>query len=340
MRKQDGTPLVCYQHKHHLEPTTPFAFYHKQELLAKVEALHFLNDWADGDIYGDNDCAECESEDEEYVLEARLYDCPRQEDLPEQTKNVTGHINPLPAMKRLSAGRWTEDAHWNMNHTTNHITTISGIVETDSTTVSSVCRDFEDRLKANMPPVRCRFFCRHDGPGPLSVYPYNMPGDVELNILHSPHLHDRYAHLVVGSFNIVHIADQDDMTGINWINHAHVKIASELYMLVRKWIDLYSSDVIGRTFFRFVIERDDKYDDFEEMNYLRNLLVEGFDLQFAYLASLAPLPGDLAVKLDVCWADEEGDCPACQPDTCHPAYKTDSPCNHLSRQEYDQRQKA
>jgi hypothetical protein len=168
------------------------------------------------------------------------------------------------------------------------------------------------------------------------VYPYNMPGDVELNILHSPHLHDRYAHLVVGSFNIVHIADQDDMTGINWISHAHVKIASELYMLVRTWSDLYSSDVVGRTFFRFVVERDDKYDDFGEMDYLRDLLV----VQFAYLASLAPLPGDLAVKLDVCWADEEGDCPACQPDTCHPAYKTDSPCNHLSRQEYDQRQKA
>jgi hypothetical protein len=339
MRKKDGSPYICPRHKPHLDtastatpPPTVFALYHKQELLAMVEALLFVYASADKNIYNNIDLDEWPEYGEHVSRLIKLCNVQRYEDMPECAKGGTGQFNPLPNLKRASVGRWTEETHWNIDHILDD-ESLSGSLET------AICRDFEEHLAANFPPIRSRFFCRHDAQGPLSIYPRATPGNVELNILHGPNLHDRYAHLVVGALNVVHIEDQD-MTGLNWIDHAHVKIASELYTLVRKWSDLYSFDVIGRTFFRFVIERDVEYDDLEEMDYLRDLLLEGFDLQLALLASLTSLPGDLAVRLDICWADEEGDCPACQPDTCHPAYKTDSPCNHLSRQEYDQSQKA
>ena len=346
MRKRDGTPYICPRHKPHLDtasaatpPPTVFALYHKQELLAMVEALHFVYASADQYIYDKINLNEWPRDGDHVSRLIKLCDVKRYDDVPECTKGVTGNFNPLPTLKRASVGRWTEDMHWDMNHILNNAPSLSGNIETDQETASDICHDFEEHLAANFPPIESRFFCRYDGQGPLSIYPCATSKNVELNILHGPNFHDHYAHLVVGILNIVHIVDQD-MTGLNWMDHAHVRIASELCTLEREWSDLYSSDVIDRTVFRFVIERNVEYDDLEEMDFTRNLLIEAFELEFASLASLAPLPGDLTVKLEFCWADEEGDCPACQPDTCHPAYKTDSFCNHLSRQEYDQRQKA
>jgi hypothetical protein len=345
LRKKDGSPYICYRHRDYLVPTTAFAFHHKRELLAKVEALHFCP-WADEDICDDIDSADstdstdstdCLSEDGEHVAPAKVCDCQRHEVVPECTKDVMGLINPLPALKRASVDRWTKDAHWTMNHILDNIPTICRISETDPTTISSVCRAFEDRLTDNIPRIRCRFLCRHIGDGPSPIYPCEIPGDVELNILHDLDFDEFYAHLVVGATNIVPIVSKDHITAIGWIEEMYVTIAIDLSCIVEYWTDLYTLDVIGRTFIRYVVERDENDHRPEAVNDLTRGMVQILEQT---LASFFTVPRDLEVGLDVCWADEEGDCPACQPDTCHPAYKTDSVCNHLSRQEYDQRQKA
>jgi hypothetical protein len=169
------------------------------------------------------------------------------------------------------------------------------------------------------------------------MYPCETPGDVELNILHDLDFDEYYAHLVVGTTNIVPIVSKDHITALDWIEEMYVTIAIDLSCIVEYWTDLYTPDVIGRTFIRYVVERDENDHRPEAVNTLTRGMVQILDQT---LASFSTVPRDLRVGLDVCWADEEGDCPACQPDTCHPAYKTDSFCNHLSRQEYDQRQKA
>ena len=337
MRKQDGTPYMCNQHKHHHEPTYPLPVHHKQELLAKVEALHFLNQSANEGIYDDDDdITSYQSPGEEQVLQAKFCDCPRYEDLPERKKDVTGHINPLPALRRASVGGWTEVAIWNMNHITDIMTSKSRLLGTDPTTASSRCRDFEKRLRANFPPFRCRFFCRHDSPEPLPTYLYDVPGDIEINIIHDMDF-DYDGPLVAGALNIIHVMSENHFMGIDWIGRMYRSVASELHLTMLNWTDFYSPDVIGRTFIRFVLERHDVENNVQGVDDFMGQVKNLFNQQ---LASLSALPGDLKLKLDVCWADEEGDCPACQPDTCHPAYKTESFFNHLSRQEYDQRQKA
>jgi hypothetical protein len=259
LRKKDGSLYICYRHKDYLVLTTAFAFHHKRELLAKVEALHFCP-WADEEIYDhidSTDSTDCLSEEGDHVAQAKVCDCQRYEVAPICTKDVTGHINPLPTLQRASVDRWTKDAHWTMNHILDNIPAICRISETDPTTISSVCRAFENRLTDNIPRIRCRFLCRHIGNGPAPMYPCETPGDVELNILHDLDFDEYYAHLVVGTTNIVPIVSKDHITALDWIEEMYVTIAIDLSCIVEYWTDLYTPDVIGRTFIRYVVERDE-----------------------------------------------------------------------------------
>lgn len=301
MRKRDGTPYICPRHKPQLDttstatpPPTVFALYHKQELLAMVKALHFVYASADQYIYNKINLNGWPQDGEHVSRLIKLCDVQRYEDVTACTKGVTGHFNPLPILKRVSVGRWTEDMHWNMDHIMKHVPSLSGNVEKDTQTASSIIRDFEEHLAASIPPLRPRFMCRHYGRGPLAIYPGNIPGDVELNILHDLCYTKYYACLVPGTFNIIRIGSDPHFSAIDLIENIHVYVASRLYFLVLEWSESYSPDIIGKTFIRFVLDRGKNADGPENVDNRTVQMVQSLN---AVLASLLDPPGDLPVQL-------------------------------------------
>ena len=346
VKKTDGTAYVCPRHsqqpQHHTAPNA-FATYHKQELLAKVEALHFVyasadelvyngnfDDYTSGDDTSDDDTSRYDTSDDEDDMSrlGELCDTRRYEDVPECTKRVAGS-SPLTSLKRATVGRWMEDESWTMGNVAQWIGTLRNDIS-----AAAACEAFKERLSSTIPQIGPRLICRSARQGILYYYP-RTAGKIQVNILHDP-LYDNFgSNLVVGAFNIVHIPPESPISSMHVFVHAYVDIVWELHTTMEAWSRSHSAAIAGRTFVRFVLSRDIGDPGIED-----DLMVDISQCFGVELASLPSLPTDFQVSWDICWAEEEGDCPACQPDTCHPAYKTDSFCNHLSRQMYDQRQTA
>jgi hypothetical protein len=114
-------------------------------------------------------------------------------------------------------------------------------------------------------------------------------------------------------------------------------IASSFSETFQNWNDSHDAQLAKQTFVRFAIHRDEQLCLPEDIcKQLCEPLLTALNLMFGSTLGLVTGPTmDLSLNWDICWADEEGNCPACQPETCHPAYRTDAICNKDTRLQYE-----
>lgn len=337
IKRKDGTAYNCPRHKSHNDasitsPTAPttFAVLHKQELLAKVEALHFVYATADKYIYTGL-CASGNQGGIHQDFFLKKCDTRRYNGVPKCTKDLPSEKTPLVNLKRSTVGRWLDDT-WNKN-------TCSTSVQWgdhDGSDIAIAMGKFEYHTSTDIPQIAPRFICRSTRGGPLNGYPY-LSDSIEINTLHNPNYLNYGENLAVSALNIVHIGD-DFRPGKMTFGRRVGWIVDSLIAAFEDWSEYLDTDSVHVTFVRFVFQRfdvdssdedtdnsedseDEDSDNDEEYKDKRLLAIWS---AFKWELDRAVIDPDLELETcwDVCWADEEGDCPACQPDTCHPAYKT------------------
>jgi hypothetical protein len=206
IKKKDGTMYHCPRHNrshqpdHQISTSTPppFAFplYHKQELLAMVEAIHIVYASVDKYVYGGIDYDACASGDDHDFSFSDLCDVRRYKDYPECAKEFSSKNTPLVNLKRATVGRWMSD-YWDSQ------SPIKPIWQADFHDSESEVDlgEFEDDLADNHPRIHPRFMCRYPNLGPLDRYP-STHGKIEINVLHNPDLDQCCDNLLVGALNI------------------------------------------------------------------------------------------------------------------------------------------
>jgi hypothetical protein len=220
----------------------------------------------------------------------------------------------------MTVGRWVGD-YWNQ-----HSRVDSDWWEEwhDANDAWMAFPRFEEYIGLELPEIGPRFVCRYYTLGPLSQFP-RLTCNIEVNVLHDPDLLKYGSNLVVGAINIVYIGSLgDDPAEDVFVDHASM-IAEGLVDAFEEWTEVYDSDVVAATLVTFAICREspsnvlvvssqDKDDE--------STLAMWLTFRRRLHDSLGP-GKELSLSWDVCWADEEGDCPACQPNTCHPNYRID-----------------
>jgi hypothetical protein len=278
-----------------------------------VEAIHIVYASVDKYVYGGINHDACASGDDHDFSLSDLCDVRRYKDYPECVRGFPSKNTPLVKLKRATVGRWMSD-YWDS--------------EVD-------LGEFEDDLADNYPCIHPRFMCRYPGLGPLDRYP-SVRGKIEINVLHDPELDKCCDNLVMGALNIVYvgIVPQDAGEGATRFIPSVLDVASSLSDTFKEWDDLHDAQVIKKTFVRFTIKRDKRVSGVLRREF--SDLLKATNIYFgAMLDEITGPERNLRSNWDICWADEEGDCPACQPDTCHPAYRTDSICNKDTRLQYE-----
>lgn len=335
-KKNDGTAYKCPRHLHptnhtdnptpHSTPTpTAFALYHKQELLAKVEALHFLYASADKYIYAGLDIYGAEPES---VLFDQC-DTRRYKDVPKCVADLQFAHNPLVNLRRATVGRWLDKA-WGENISPSDV--LWGIE--DGSDLAMAMGKFQHYLAHDIPQIAPRFVCRSATTGPLLSYPH-MPDYININVLHNPDLHEYGRNIVVGALNIVHITSTIELPAEQIFDDNLVEIVDSFIEYFEGWKDVFDTDELEATTVKYVIHRDTKYSDDEgstnsygdEPDSVLFDCWVSFRQQLDSQAFGLDLEVDLKECFEICWDEEEGDCPACQPDTCHAVYRT--PCHDV-----------
>ena len=346
VKKKDGKPYNCPRHENkdqsdsQTRPSTSsstrfgFPSYHKQELLAMVEAIHVVYASSDKYVYSGLDIdSSGPSWDDHNSSLSDLCDIRRYTDYPACVKGRSSKDTPLVNLKRATVGRWMSD-YWD-SPSFGRLIWQNDCDDSDSTIGLG---GFEHDLADDYPHLHPRFICRHSSSGPLDRYP-STQGKIEINTLHHPRLDNCWDNLVVGALNLVHIGphnSHDMMGAISFMTSAS-DIASSISQTFKDWDDRHGAQIVKQTFVRFTICRDTQaLSDGRISKQICGPLLDTITSSFRMILGVTSGPTrDLRSNWDICWADEEGDCPACQPDTCHLAYRTDSICNKNTRSIYE-----
>ena len=319
VKKKDGAGYNCPRHHHphqidnqvnHLSDTTPtpFALYHKQELLALVEAIHVVYASPDKHIYKGVDIGRDTLGPIPDALLPDMCDTRRYTDYPDCIKFFPKRDSPLVKLERMSVVRWMGD-YWNEHSLVNFDWWEKWDDSDDAWTAFS---QFEQGLGLDLPGLGPRFTCRSANLGPLRGYPYS-PCDIQVNVLHNPDLDTYGPDLVVGSLNIVYISSTVGRSAEVIFMDEISMIADELVNSFNVWKEYHHPDVVETTCVRFAVHREPppvRFKASRTQQYDESLLPMWGTLGQELTDTLG-IGQDLSLSWDVCWADEEGDCPAC-----------------------------